>query len=221
MKKLFLLLTLLLWFTLAQASEAESLKPLAEQGHVQVRNYLGNIYNIGLGVTQIYGGNIRWFVRGAVKKILKAFGRKQGGNVYNKKWTGEVAKHGSRDVLKWPARTANQENAKAQGDSEFQRAYKAAEAGDYKTAIAILEPLAEQGDASAQYSLAVMYYEGQGVSKHNIYSYMWLILAKANGYEEAQESIEFLIEQIPSEDIVKAQNLAKKCWDSNYKDCSQ
>ena len=34
--------------------------------------------------------------------------------------------------------------------------------GDYATALRLLRPLADQGDASAQYNLGVMYDNGQG-----------------------------------------------------------
>ena len=41
--------------------------------------------------------------------------------------------------------------------------FNAYEGGDYATALREWKPLAEQGDASAQYSLGVMYKKGQGV----------------------------------------------------------
>ena len=49
--------------------------------------------------------------------------------------------------------------------TEYNKGFQAAQAGDFKTALAEWTPLAEQGDASAQYNLGVMYYEGQGVLK--------------------------------------------------------
>ena len=46
---------------------------------------------------------------------------------------------------------------------DLQKGYDAFEAGDYATALQEWRPLAEQGDADAQYFLGVMYKNGQGV----------------------------------------------------------
>ena len=41
--------------------------------------------------------------------------------------------------------------------TDFQKGFDAYGKGDYKTALKEWRPLAEQGDADAQYNLAVMY----------------------------------------------------------------
>ena len=46
---------------------------------------------------------------------------------------------------------------------DFQDAVDAYKRKDYKTAYKLFLPLAEQGDADAQYNLALMYEDGQGV----------------------------------------------------------
>ncbi len=48
---------------------------------------------------------------------------------------------------------------------DFQDGFNAAHRGDFKTAYSLLLPLAEQGHASAQYNLGVMYEKGLGVPK--------------------------------------------------------
>jgi hypothetical protein len=50
----------------------------------------------------------------------------------------------------------------------FEDSVAAFDRGDYETAFRLLKPLAEQGNASAQYNLAFMYYEGKGVPKNYI-----------------------------------------------------
>ena len=45
-------------------------------------------------------------------------------------------------------------------------AFNAAKRGNYKTAYKLWLPLAEQGDAYAQYSLGIMYSKGQGVQQN-------------------------------------------------------
>jgi hypothetical protein len=46
---------------------------------------------------------------------------------------------------------------------DFQKGLAAAHSGDFATALREFTPLAEQGDASAQYYLGLMYDNGQGV----------------------------------------------------------
>ena len=38
--------------------------------------------------------------------------------------------------------------------------------GDYATAVRLWRPLAQQGDAEAQFNLALMYFEGKGVPQN-------------------------------------------------------
>ncbi len=51
------------------------------------------------------------------------------------------------------------------------------ERGDYATALRLFRPLGEQGNASAQFNLGVMYALGQGVPRDNIQAYMWFDLS--------------------------------------------
>ena len=46
--------------------------------------------------------------------------------------------------------------------ADFQKGLDAYQSGDYATALKEWEPLAEQGNADAQYNLGVMYYQGKG-----------------------------------------------------------
>ena len=45
---------------------------------------------------------------------------------------------------------------------------------DDKTAVKWYKLAAEQGIASAQYNLGVMYRDEQGVTQDNVYAHMWL-----------------------------------------------
>ena len=49
---------------------------------------------------------------------------------------------------------------------DFQKGLTAYESGDYATALREWEPLAEQGDADAQFFLGEMYWRGQGVPQN-------------------------------------------------------
>jgi TPR repeat protein len=63
----------------------------------------------------------------------------------------------------------------------------AAEAGDYQTAVQKWEPLAKQGDALAQFNLALLYHSGSGVEADEQKALSWYHKAADNGYYYAQE----------------------------------
>ena len=56
--------------------------------------------------------------------------------------------------------------------ADFDKGVAAYEAGDFATALAELAPLAEQGDASAQFNSGLMYDNGYGVVGNDVYAYL-------------------------------------------------
>lgn len=60
------------------------------------------------------------------------------------------------------------------------------EQGDYAKAFHDFRELAELGQPTAQYDLAVMYGKGQGTRQSEIYAYAWASLAAENGLEKAK-----------------------------------
>jgi len=67
--------------------------------------------------------------------------------------------------------------------ADFQKGLEAAQRGDYVTALREWTPLAEQGDASAQYNLGVMYGNGQGVPQDYKAALEWYTLAAEQGMQ--------------------------------------
>ena len=61
--------------------------------------------------------------------------------------------------------------------------------GDYATALRLWQPLAEQGDAQAQHSLALMYTKGLGVPQDFVEAVRWYRLAAEQGHAGAQYSL--------------------------------
>ncbi len=61
--------------------------------------------------------------------------------------------------------------------------------GDYATAFIEFKPLADQGDARAQYNLGVMYANGQGVSKDYAEALKWCRKAADQGYADGQYNL--------------------------------
>ena len=61
--------------------------------------------------------------------------------------------------------------------------------GDYATELRIVRPLAEQGEAWAQYFIGIMYDQGQGVVQDYAEAAKWFNLAAAQGRAEAQYNL--------------------------------
>ena len=72
------------------------------------------------------------------------------------------------------------------GFAEGVAAYKR---GDYETALRELRPLANQGNAEAQFNLGVMYDKGEGVPQDDTEAVKWYRKAAEQGYAEAQYSL--------------------------------
>ena len=89
-----------------------------------------------------------------------------------------------------------------------------------KTAVMWYTKAAEQGHARAQTVLGTMYANGEGVPENDVKAYVWVSMAKANGDELAKEIIDVFKTEMTKEQIAKAQELAAKCYESDYKDCN-
>jgi TPR repeat protein len=70
--------------------------------------------------------------------------------------------------------------------ADFAKGLSAYQMGDYATAFEEWIPLAEQGDASAQYNLGVMYRNGDDVNQDYDSAFNWYILAAEQGHDDAQ-----------------------------------
>jgi TPR repeat protein len=53
--------------------------------------------------------------------------------------------------------------------------------GDYASAVAIVHPLADQGNAQAQRMLGELYENGRGVARDPFFAYLWYSLAARGG----------------------------------------
>jgi TPR repeat protein len=71
----------------------------------------------------------------------------------------------------------------------FQEAVAAYQRGDYATAARLLRPLAEQGNASAQNNLGMMYKDGQSVTQDYAEAIKWFRLAAKQGDAGGQSNL--------------------------------
>ncbi len=75
---------------------------------------------------------------------------------------------------------------------------------------ASLRAAAEQGDASAQYNLGVMYLEGQGVKQDNVEAYAWIRTAAAQGRSGTLEIRAALLREMTPSEADRAIELARE-----------
>src|SRR5258706_13979882 len=71
----------------------------------------------------------------------------------------------------------------------FEDAVDAHRRGDYLTALRLIRPLANDGDAVAQYNLGLTYMTGQGVQQDYAMAAIWFRKAAEQGYAFAQSNL--------------------------------
>ena len=77
-------------------------------------------------------------------------------------------------------------------EADYQAGLDAYDRGDYATALREWRPLAEQGNADAQFYLGVMYRDGQGVPQNDAEAVRWYRKAAEQGYAQAQYSLRWM-----------------------------
>ena len=78
---------------------------------------------------------------------------------------------------------------KYEARADLKRGTTAFQSGKYKTAFAILKPIAEDGNANAQTMLGLMYDSGEGVSLDSAEAANWFRLAAEQGHPIAQVNL--------------------------------
>ncbi|MCH8097667.1 MAG: sel1 repeat family protein [Proteobacteria bacterium] len=103
---------------------------------------------------------------------------------------------------------------------DLEWAISALNARKYKRAFAAFTALAEQGDATAQFYLGRMYYEGQGTEDNEYEAIEWFRRAAASGHVEAQfwlgGAIMYLGKNAPTD--AEALDWLKKAAEQGYPD---
>ena len=73
--------------------------------------------------------------------------------------------------------------------ADYRAGVEAYERGNYVTAYKEWLPLAEQGDARAQFNLGLMYLNGDGVPEDDAEAVKWYRKAAEQGYAAAQDNL--------------------------------
>jgi len=90
---------------------------------------------------------------------------------------------------------------------------------NYTEAHRMYRRAAEQGDMKAQQLLGLQYSNGKGVPQNYVLAHMWFNLAAAQGDEWARHLLQTIADDMSREQVAKAQDLASKCIDRDYKSC--
>ncbi|HHF3870996.1 TPA: tetratricopeptide repeat protein, partial [Haemophilus influenzae] len=80
-------------------------------------------------------------------------------------------------------------------EQQFQQGLTAYEQSNYQTAFKLWLPLAEQGNAKAQYNLGVMYGNGRGVKQDYFKAVNWYRKAAEQGHADAQLNLGYMYEK--------------------------
>jgi hypothetical protein len=81
------------------------------------------------------------------------------------------------------------------GANDARAGIEAWRAQDYETAVRIWRPLADRGDADAQFNLAQAYFLGRGLPQNMTLAEQWYARAARGGHEEAQANYGLLLFQ--------------------------
>ena len=90
---------------------------------------------------------------------------------------------------------------------------------NYETAVKWYRLAAEQGNASVQSSLGLMYALGDGVAADYIPAYMWLKIAASSEDKFAIKNIDAIAKRMTPAGISTAQKLALECVRKKYEGC--
>lgn len=108
---------------------------------------------------------------------------------------------------------------------QLEDATSAYQKGDYVTAVRLLRPLAEEGNASAQNLLGFMYHDGEGVPRDYVRAYMWFYLAASRydaasrEFQDSMDARDLTAKSMTAGQIAEARAMAQRCQAQNYKNC--
>ena len=92
---------------------------------------------------------------------------------------------------------------------------------DHAEAAVWYRRAAEQGHGSAQYNLAQMYFDGNGVERDPVLAHVWANLASANGHADGGTLRDAAAGQLSATDVSLAQEIARRCLEQSYQGCGR
>jgi TPR repeat protein len=132
---------------------------------------------------------------------------------------GEGVIEDDKEAASWFRKAADQGFAPAQFN--LGNIYRRGEGvlQDDKEAVKWYRMAADQNFDDAQLNLGNMYLSGEGVLQDDKKAYMWWNVARANDDDKADHNIKSIIQRMTPADIATAEDMARQCLASNYRDC--
>ena len=155
----------------------------AEQNYALAQNSLGVMYQNGQGVPKDDEQAIAWYRKAAEQDY--ALAQNNLGVLYQ---YGRGVRKDEQQAIAWYRKAADQGLALALNNLD-EDAEAAVNRNDFATAIRIMRPLADQGNARAQRLLGMMYNAGWGVPKDDAEAVKWFRRAANQGDGDAQASL--------------------------------
>ena len=90
---------------------------------------------------------------------------------------------------------------------------------DYNEAVKWFRLSSSQGNAQAQEIYGLMYASGRGVTQDYVRAHMWLNISASSGYKNAEANLDIVAKKMTPTQIEKAQEMARRCQSSNFKNC--
>ncbi|MBM3574772.1 MAG: sel1 repeat family protein [Alphaproteobacteria bacterium] len=199
------------------AASFKLLKPLAEKGDAQAQGELGALYLSGRGAPKDPKEGFRWTKEAANKGLATA--QYNLGIMY---LDGQAAPQNFPEAMKWLLAAAGQGVPAAQAGVAAMFYEGQGVPQNYQEAAKWMQLAAAQGDPEAQLNLGTMYAFGQGLDRDIIRGAMWTYLAtESSTFSEAERKTlrDISLKTLNPEETAKIQEMAKKCKESNFKQC--
>ena len=207
----------------------------AAQGYALAQTNVGLMYKFGRGVSQDYAEATKWFRLAAVQGNAEA--QSNLGSMHESgfsvsqddkeaiKWYRLAAAQGeinAREKLAWMYRI-NAQKGDAAAQNSLGVIYQGGQgvAQDYQEALKWYRLAAAQGNGDAQYNLGVMYASEQGVPRDYVRSHMWISISQSKGAVDEGKVLQAVAAKMTPNQVETALRLAKRCEESNYKQCEE
>lgn len=195
-------------------------KSLALNGNDEAQFDLGMFYQDGKDIKQDYVEAMKWYKLAAAQATgMGVLAQFKLGEMYA---NGQGVKQNYVEAIKWFKLAASYDNASARINLADMYANGQGVKQDYAEAILWYKLVAVQSNPLApiaKYKLGVIYERGNGVLQDYELAHMWWNLSAAQGYDLAKTKRDLVSLKMTSEQISRAQSLARQCEVSKYKDC--
>jgi TPR repeat protein len=191
-----------------EVQETKRAHKAAELGDSIAQYNLGEMYIKGKGVEKDYKEAAKWRCKAAEK-----------GDEKHIKGCLDFVGHGSVETQFKLGKMFQQGQGVAQDDNKAARWICGAAEKGLSEARKSCRKIASSGNAAAQYRLGLLLGAGKGILQDTVAAHMWLNIAAANGWSDAVRQRDKIAKLLSVEQREKSAERAKRCLDSDYKDC--